>query len=143
MNRNPTGEYLLRDGIILRRIPPVLRRNVRATLAMQYCFCNVGNIPFIFDEDREWGDDGLLHLVRYPSKLSLLFGWFLRRERSVSGIGCPVAYEINHCAYLLMICRCDDACVWDIFNSPSNAAVRNIPFNASIMGQIHFSCTHR
>jgi hypothetical protein len=78
MNRNPTGEYLLRDGIILRRIPPVLRRNVRATLAMQYCFCNVRiincrvwtfNIPFIFDEDREFGDDGILCLVGYPSKI--------------------------------------------------------------------------
>jgi len=52
-------------------------------------------------------DGDLLRLVRYPSKLSLLFGWFLRRERSVSGIGGQtVAYEVNHCAYLLKICRC-------------------------------------
>ncbi len=29
------------------------------------------NIPFMFDEDRECGDGGLLRLVRYPSKLSL------------------------------------------------------------------------
>ena len=149
MNRNPICKYLLHDGIMLCRILPVVRRNVRATLAMQYCFCNVGiincrvwriNIPFMFDEDREFRDDGLLRLVRYPSKLSLLFGWFLRRERSVSGIGGQTeAYEVNHCAHLLKICRCDDASVRDIFDSPSNAAgrVRNISLNASIMGQIH------
>ncbi len=103
MKRNPICEYLLRDGIILCRILPVLRRKVRATLAMQYCICNVGiinymvwtfNIPFIFDEDREFRDDILLHLVGYPLKLSLLFGWFLRRERSVSVIGGQTeAYE--------------------------------------------------
>ncbi len=44
MNRNPICKYLLRDGIMLRRILPVVRRKVRATLAMQYCFCNVGII---------------------------------------------------------------------------------------------------
>ena len=31
-----------------------------------------------------WHLGDLLHLVGYPSKLSLLFGWFLLREMSVS-----------------------------------------------------------
>jgi hypothetical protein len=81
-------------------------------------------LSFVHTEDREWGDDGLLRLVRYPSKLSLIFGWFLQRETSVSGIECRTeAYEVIYCAYLHKICRCDDASVWDIFNSPSNCGL--------------------
>jgi hypothetical protein len=45
------------------------------------------------------------------------------------------AYEDNHYAYLHSP-PCDDACVGDIFNSPSNAVVRNMAHNASIMGRI-------
>ena len=30
-------------------------------------------LSFVHAEDSEWGDDGLLRLVRHPSKLFLLF----------------------------------------------------------------------
>ena len=45
------------------------------------------------------------------------FGWFLRRDRLLSGIGGQTeAYEVNHYAYLHKICWCDHACLWDIFD---------------------------
>ena len=93
---------------------------------------------------REGWHDILLWFVRYLPKPSLLFEWILQRDRFVCDIGGQTeAYEIKHYAYFHKICRCDDACLWDIFGSPSNAAgrVRNISLNASIMGQIHTPCS--
>jgi len=93
---------------------------------------------------REGWHGDLNWLIRNLSKHSLCFEWILQRDKIVRGIrGETEAYEVNHYAYLHKICRCDDACIWDIVGNPSNAAGRNITLNASIMGQIHNPYTHR
>ncbi len=57
---------------------------MRANLAMLYCVCNGGIIncrvwtffiPFIFDEDGEFGDDIFIWLFGYLPKPSFLFQW--------------------------------------------------------------------
>jgi hypothetical protein len=73
------------------------------------------------------------------SLLCFLNGFYKEREwLEAYEVKQYLAYGVNHNAYLLKTCRCDDACIWYIFDSlspPSNAAVRNITLNASIMGQ--------
>ena len=125
---NGGGERGIQRGVAQARqctspIPPYTSRASNSCYAVLLLQCQDHQLHGMdvqhtihFDEDREFRDDGLLRLVRYPSKLYLLFGWILRRERSVSGIGGQTeAYEVNHCAHLLKICRCDDASVRDIF----------------------------
>ena len=73
------------------------------------------------------------------SLLCFLNGFYKEREwLEAYEVKQYLAYGVNHNAYLLKTCRCDDACIWDIINCPSppsNAAVRNITLNASIMGE--------